>query len=286
MQPRMSTTESISSDKPISIGDHIEYVGKDETTAPTAIHKSCSIAGDGGEFVIIGDHKYYRHELMQAFGGTLNPGLSPYPKHDFGNPAPIGLIATSMNILVLGFYFAGVKGIKIPNVAVGLFVFMGGLVQFLAGVWGFLIGSQVGTFILTVFTSYGAFWLSFSAIFIPAFGIQEAYAENPAELNQAIGLMSVGWAIFTTMLFICTLKSTVSFAWALGTLDLTIILLAAGFLLDSDKVKQAGGIVGVINAFSGWFEAFAGMSNPQNSYWVPKEIPIPDFSKMFKRNKK
>ena len=33
MQPRMSTTESISSDKPISIGDHIEYVGKDETTA-------------------------------------------------------------------------------------------------------------------------------------------------------------------------------------------------------------------------------------------------------------
>ena len=81
MQPRMSTTESISSDKPISIGDHIEYVGKDETTAPTAIHKSCSIAGDGGEFVIIGDHKYYRHELMQAFGGTLNPGLSPYQNH-------------------------------------------------------------------------------------------------------------------------------------------------------------------------------------------------------------
>ncbi|RCK54476.1 Accumulation of dyads protein 2 [Candida viswanathii] len=277
----MSTTESISSEIKPYAAEHAEYLGD----RPAAVHRTCSVAGEGGEFVIIGDHKYYRHELMQAFGGTLNPGLAPYPKHSFGNPAPIGLIATSMNILVLGLYFAGAKGVQTPNVAVGLFIFMGGLVQYLAGIWGFFIGSQVGTFIFIVFTSYGAFWLSFGAIFIPAFGIQAAYADDPAQLNQAIGLMSVAWAIFTTLMFLCTLKSTVSFAWALGTLDLTIILLAIGFLLDNNKVKQAGGIVGVINAFSGWYEAFAGMCTPSNSYWVPKDIPIPNFSKLFRRKK-
>lgn len=176
-------------------------------------------------------------------------------------------------------------GIHVPNVAVGLFVFMGGVVQFLAGIWGFFIGSQVGTFIFIVFTSYGAFWLSFGAIFIPAFGIGEAYAEHPEQLNQGIGLMSVGWAIFTTMLVLCVMKSTLSFFWALFTLDLTIILLAAGFLLDSDKVKIAGGIMGVINTFAGWFEAFAGVANTHNSYLVPKEIPLPDLSLWFKRKK-
>ena len=36
--------------------------------------------GDGDEFVIIGNKKYYRHELMQAFGGTFDVGLHPPPK--------------------------------------------------------------------------------------------------------------------------------------------------------------------------------------------------------------
>lgn len=38
------------------------------------------VSGDGGEFVVINRHKYYRHELMAAFGGTLNPGAVPWPK--------------------------------------------------------------------------------------------------------------------------------------------------------------------------------------------------------------
>ena len=273
----MSSSASITSDiKALEASSEIENVEP---------YKTCTITGDGNEFVVIGDHKYYRHELMQAFGGTFNPGLAPYPKHSYGNPAAIGLVATSMNIFILGLFFAHAMGIHVPNVAVGLFVFMGGVVQFLAGIWGFFIGSQVGTFIFIVSTSYGAFWLSFGAIFIPAFGIGEAYAEHPEQLNQGIGLMSVGWAIFTTMLVLCVMKSTLSFFWALFTLDLTIILLAAGFLLDSDKVKIAGGIMGVINTFAGWFEAFAGVANTHNSYLVPKEIPLPDLSLWFKRKK-
>lgn len=282
----MSATESLSSDKPVPIGDHLEYTGQNATPREPPMHRSCSVVGDGNEFVVIGDHKYYRHELMQAFGGTFNPGLSPYPKHSFGNPAPLGLMASCFNIIVIGFFFAGAEGISTTNVAVGLFVFMGGLVQFLAGVWGFFIGSQVGTFIFTAFTSYGAFWLSFGAIFIPAFGIADAYAEDPEQLNHAIGLLSLGWVMFTTMLFICTLKSTYSFVWVVFSLDLTIILLACAFLTGNPKVLKAGGIVGVIHGFSGWIESYCGIANPQNSYFAYKDIPMPDFSKLFRRNKK
>lgn len=32
-----------------------------------------AICGDGEEFIRLGNKKFYRHELMTAFGGTLNP---------------------------------------------------------------------------------------------------------------------------------------------------------------------------------------------------------------------
>ena len=130
----MSSSASITSDiKALEASSEIENVEP---------YKTCTITGDGNEFVVIGDHKYYRHELMQAFGGTFNPGLAPYPKHSYGNPAAIGLVATSMNIFILGLFFAHAMGIHVPNVAVGLFVFMGGVVQFLAGIWGFSLGHK------------------------------------------------------------------------------------------------------------------------------------------------
>ena len=43
--------------------------------------------------------------------------------------------------------------------------------------------------------------------------------------------------------------------------------------------------MGVINAFADWFEAFAGVANRQNSYMVPREIPLPDLSVWLKRKK-
>lgn len=244
--------------------------------------KTCTVAGDNGEYVVIGEHKYFRHELMQAFGGTFNPGLTPYPKRQFGNAAAIGLVATHMNIFVLGLYFIGVGGITAPNMAVGLFIFMGGLTQFLAGVMCLIAGSDFGAL---AFTSYGAFWLSFGVIFIPGFGIQAAYAEDPQQLNTAIGLVSVGWAIFTFGVLMCVIKATLSFFWTVLTLELTIILLAAGFLSGSPHVMKAGGAMGVINAAAGWFEAFAGIATRQNSYLVPKEIPLQKIYAMFSRKK-
>lgn len=38
----------------------------------------------------------------------------------------------------------------------------------------------------TIATTYGCFWISFSIILIPAFGIQDAY-ENVAEYNHGMG---------------------------------------------------------------------------------------------------
>jgi uncharacterized protein len=60
----------------------------------------------------------------------------------------------------------------------------GGLAQFAAGMWEFACGN---TFHAVVFTSYSTFWIGYALILIPFFNIAAAYAENPQELNNAMG---------------------------------------------------------------------------------------------------
>ena len=64
----------------------------------------------------------------------------------------------------------------------------GGLAQFVAGMWEFACGNTFGAL---AFTSYGSFWISFGAIFVPSFNIAGAYKE-PAEFTAAVGHYLVG----------------------------------------------------------------------------------------------
>lgn len=228
------------------------------------------VSGEGNEFVHIGKNRYYKHELMEAFGGTLNPGLSPYPKHQFANPSPLGLCGFALTTFCLSMYNAQAMGIDVPNVVVGLACFYGGTVQLFAGIWEGLIGN---TFALCALTSYGAFWLSYAAIQISAFGIADAY-DGTDQLHSAVGLYLMAWALFTFMLFLCTLKSTLAFLSLFFMLTLTYILLSIGDFTSKTGVVRAGGVTGVITAFIAFYNAFAGVATPQNSYFGVKVLSL------------
>lgn len=228
-------------------------------------------SGQNDEYIIIGNTKYLRHELMQAFGGTLNPGLSPPPSHQFANPSPLGLTAFGITTFILSMFNARAMGVTTPNVVVGMALFYGGVVQLLSGVWELLVGNTFGG---TALTSYGAFWLSFAAIYLEAFGIAKAYEDDMDQFHNAVGFFLLGWAMFTFMLTMCTLKSTLSFCFLFSSLTLTFILLAAGNFSNNVKVLRAGGVVGVICGFSGCYNAFAGTANKTNSYMLPHVVQL------------
>lgn len=227
--------------------------------------------GDNEEYVVIGNKKYLKHELMQAFGGSLNPGLSLPPTHNFANPGPLGLCAFALTTFVLSMYNARAMGVTTPNVVVGLTAFYGGLVQLLAGVWEIMVGNTFGG---TALTSYGGFWLSYMAINIESFGIAAAYGDDTEQFHNAVGFFLLGWAIFTFMLTLCTMKSTVAFCGLFSFLTMTFILLAAGDFSGRVGVTRAGGVFGIITAFFGFYNAFAGVANSSNSYFVPKAIQL------------
>lgn len=256
----MTSSDSIHSheSKEMSMSSN-EDVGRIHTT------------GDNKEFVVIGRKKYLRSELMEAFGGTLNPGLSPPPTHNFANPGPLGLCGFALTTFVLSMFNAEAMGVTVPNAVLGLTAFYGGVVQFLAGVWEMMVGNTFGA---TAFCSYGAFWLSYMALNLETFGIAAAYGDDVDQFHNGVGFFLLGWGIFTFMLLLCLPKSTVGMFSLFFCLMLTFFLLAAADLTGSNPTKRAGGVVGVITAFLGFYNALAGVATRQNSYFIVKPLPL------------
>ncbi|KAK6465290.1 GPR1/FUN34/yaaH family-domain-containing protein [Scheffersomyces coipomensis] len=276
MSSRESTEESIQSVNkelgPSSGNDSLDSLPR----------KTVTYSGDNNEFVIIDNKKYHRHELMQAFGGTFNPGLAPPPTRSFGNPAVLGLAGFSLPTFILGLFNAQVKGIEIPNLIISLCFFYGGVTQALAGVWEMFIGN---TFAATTFLSYSGFWFSYGAILTPAFGILDAYAAAPEQTYQAIGLYLLGWTVLTFMFFLLTLKSTVAFIGLFITLLLSFSLSTAGYLTGNFYLVKVSGGFSIACSIFGWYLAWAGAVNPQNSYFTYYALQIPTVSFGGKKNK-
>lgn len=258
----VSTAESLHSQatgsKDLSVSSN-EDIGKVQTS------------GDNNEYVIIGNKKYLRSELMEAFGGTLNPGLSPPPVHQFANPGPLGLCGFGLTTLVLSLYNAQAMGIETPNVVVGLAAFYGGAIQLFAGMWEMLVGNTFGA---TALSSYGGFWLAYAAINIESFGIAAAYGDDTVQFQNAVGFFLLAWGLFTFMLTLCTLKSTVAFCSLFLFLTLTFFLLAAAEMTGKVSVHRAGGVTGVITGILGLYNAWAGVANKTNSYFVPYPLHL------------
>jgi succinate-acetate transporter protein len=127
------------------------------------------------------------------------------------------------------------------------------------------------TFGATALSSYGGFWLSFAIILTPGgFQIASTLEETSrAPFYNSFGLYLMGWFIFTTLLLICTLRSTVAFFLLFFTLDLAFLLLGIGYLNASATAPQgdcikAGGYFGLFAAFLAWYNALAGIADNSN----------------------
>jgi succinate-acetate transporter protein len=235
---------------------------------------------------------------LQAFGGEFQPGLYRPSKSNFANPAPLGLSAFALTTFVLSLINVKTRAIPGPNIVVALAFGYGGLVQLLAGMWYVpyflttIIPHRYGdttktntneiiremavgnTFGATALSSYGGFWLSFAIILTPGgFEIASTLSTEGGEAAflNSFGLFLMGWFIFTTILVLCTLRSTVAFFFLFFTLDMAFLLLGIGYLQNDGAKPQggcivAGGAFGLMAAFAAWYNALAGIADSSNRY--------------------
>ncbi|KAH9447716.1 hypothetical protein MJO28_011241 [Puccinia striiformis f. sp. tritici] len=190
----------------------------------------------------------------------------------FANPAPLGLCSFAATTFLLSLMNLQTRGIKTESVIISMAYGYGGMIQVLAGMWEFACGNTFGA---TAFSSYGGFWISFGLILSPNSGILAAYANKKHELESALGLYLFSWFIFTTIMLLGSLRTSVALVALFSFLDVTFLLLAIGKLsTHAAPLTKAGGVFGVITAFIAWYVAAAGLLEAENSFIRLPTIPL------------
>ena len=135
----------------------------------------------------------------------------------------------------------------------GLAFAYGGLAQLLAGMWEFRTGNTFGA---VAFTSFGAFWLSYWAFV-------QFYAKTvpAADAGHAVGLFLIAWGIYTTYMFVASLRTTAAIALVFILLAATFIVLGIGDAGGNQSITKLGGYIGLATAVAAWYASFAGVTN-------------------------
>ena len=182
------------------------------------------------------------------------------------DPGPLGLGALAMTTFVWSMFNANlVSGAGVP-VVLGLALAYGGVVQLLAGMWEFRTGNTFGA---VAFSSLGAFWLSFwalNAVYAKAIPLTAA--------NHSIGLFLWAWAIFTTYMFVASLRTTAAVALVFMLFAATFVLLAIGTDGGHTTVTHWGGYIGIATAAVAWYASFAAVLNSTFERVVLPVVPL------------
>ncbi|HEX6459394.1 MAG TPA: acetate uptake transporter [Thermoleophilaceae bacterium] len=169
------------------------------------------------------------------------------------DPAPLGLAGFALTTFVLSMFNAHLVSSAGEPVVLGLALAYGGIAQLLAGMWEFRTGNTFGA---VAFSSYGAFWISFWALV--TFFVKDIPA---AHAGDAVGLYLWAWGIFTTYMFVASLRTTGAVALVFALLAATYILLGIGNSGGHETIIKWGGYVGLATAAAAWYASFAAVVN-------------------------
>jgi succinate-acetate transporter protein len=186
--------------------------------------------------------------IGQAAAGRVTFVPSP-----IADPGPLGLAAFALTTFVLSMFNADLVGKGGEPVVYGLAFAYGGLAQVLAGMWEFRAGNTFGA---VAFTSFGAFWLSYWAFV-------QFYAKTvpTADAGHAVGLFLIAWGIFTTYMFVASLRTTAAISLVFILLAATFFLLGIGNAGAHTNIVKWGGWVGIATAAAAWYASFAAVTN-------------------------
>ena len=173
------------------------------------------------------------------------------------NPAPLGLCAFALTTFVLSAFNAQLFPAIGATILIGIALFYGGIAQMLAGMWEFRVGNTFGG---VVFTSYGAFWLAVG------YSLQNHLIVNPT----AFAYFLLGWAIFTGMMLLGSLRTNLALITVFVVVLLTIVALTIAEFGGGAIWGLIGGWLGIIAAVLAWYTALAGLlASTKSAFHLP-----------------
>jgi uncharacterized protein len=171
------------------------------------------------------------------------------------DPAPLGLAGFALTTFLLsGANAQLLTSSPGADVWIGMAFFYGGLAQFAAGMWEF---KNRNTFGATAFSSFGAFWMGLAIMIVfSAFNAKATYFAG-----EGIIWFFFIWAVFTTYMFVGSLRVTGAVALVFLLLALTFWVLWIGALSGSTNWTKIAGYLGLATAAVAFYASFAGVVN-------------------------
>ncbi len=164
-------------------------------------------------------------------------GLQPATSQEWGNSAPLALMAFAVTTFMLSMVNANAVKAGVLPVVFGVALMFGGIAQLIAG----LIQLRVGkTFNGVLFSGFGAFWMS-----LFAYALWFAKAVPAAQEGQALGLLLYGFAIFAAIMLLVSFRTNVVVVVALVLLTAALFLLGAGQYGAHTTLIHWGGYLGI-----------------------------------------
>jgi len=199
-------------------------------------------------------------QLNGAETRVTTPELNGAPTRattlDWGNSAPLALLAFAVTTFMLSMINANAVSIGVTPVVFGVALMFGGLAQLIAG----LIQLRTGnTFSGVLFAGFGAFWMSFFAIG------QWFLKDVPLlQLGHALGLFLYAFGIFVVVMLATSLRTNVVVVVALTIVAAALFLLGAGNYGAHTTLIHWGGYTGLAAAACAFYLALAELC--QSSY--------------------
>ena len=133
---------------------------------------------------------------------------------------------------------------------ISVLIAFGGICQYICGIMEIVSGNVFGA---TVFLSYGAFNISYSLIYLPATGIIAAYVDTKTgeispDFQQSLALYLWAWFILTVLFTVASMRTTWILFLDLFALDICLLLLAVGAMMQNHSISIAGYAFGYLVA--------------------------------------
>ena len=177
------------------------------------------------------------------------------------NPAPLGLAGFGLTTLLLNFVNADIIERESIGMVLPVGLFYGGIAQFAAGMWE---AKKNNTFGFTAFSSFGAFWLAFGTMIL----LRDTEVIEPVPLN-GLSVFLAGWGLFTTYMFIGTIKISRALQVVFASLAILFFLLAWGE--RNHNVHTVAGWEGIFTACSA---LYASAAQVINEAWGKYILPL------------
>ena len=176
----------------------------------------------------------------QSPPALVSPPAAPATALGWGNSGPLALAAFAVPTIMLSVINIGWVNAGVTPVIFAIALMSGGLVQLIAGIIQLRTGN---TFAGTLFSMYGALWLTLFAY------AQFFASEVPAaQQGHALGLLLMGFGFFTLWMFVASFRSNAIVVTALAILAVTLFLLGAGHYAGNTGLIHAGGYLGLLVA--------------------------------------